>query len=246
MQPDRILVFCDGAAKGNPGPGGWGVVIATPEGGVNELGGSHPHTTNNRMELTAAIEALTAIRNDSRPADVHTDSTYVIKGIREWIWGWRRRGWKTAEGTDVLNRELWMELDRLASARGKDSLAWHYVRGHSGIPGNERVDQIADSLARGIPVELYRGPLIGYGIAIFDLPDDTTVPSRPRNSSGGRSAPAYSYLSLVDGTPMRHATWAECERRVKGRSGARFKKATSAADESAILRSWQVSPDSLS
>ncbi len=248
MQADRLVVFCDGAAKGNPGPGGWGVVIATPEGEVVELGGSHPHTTNNRMELTAAIEALTAIRDDSRAADVHTDSTYVIKGIREWIWGWRRRGWKTAEGKDVLNRELWIELDQLASARGKDGVAWHYVRGHSGIPGNERVDQIADSLARGIPVELYRGPLAGYGIAIFDLPDDTTVPSRTRGSSNGRSssAPAYSYLSLVDGTPMRHATWAQCERRVKGRSGARFKKAASAADESAILRSWQVNPDSLS
>jgi len=240
-QSDRIVVFCDGAAKGNPGPGGWGVVIVTPDGRVLELGGAAAHTTNNKMELTAAIEALTAIRADGRPADVHTDSTYVIKGIREWIWGWRRRGWKTAENTDVLNRELWTELDRLASARGKDGLAWHYVRGHSGIPGNERVDAIADGLARGLPITLYDGPLTAYDIAILDLPEDTTVPSR-RTSSSGRAAPsaAYSYLSLVDGAPMRHATWAECERRVKGRSGARFKKATSAADESAILRSWNV------
>jgi ribonuclease HI len=244
MHADRLVVFCDGAAKGNPGPGGWGVVIATPEGRVLELGGSAVHTTNNKMELTAAIQALTAIRDDNRPADVHTDSTYVIKGIREWIWGWRRRGWKTAEGTDVLNRDLWIELDRLAAARGKEGLAWHYVRGHTGIPGNERVDAIADGLARGNPVTLYDGPLTGYDVAIFDLPEDTTVPSRPR----GRSAPAaaYSYLSIVDGTPMRHATWAECERRVKGRSGAKFKKATSAADESAILRSWHVNPESLS
>jgi ribonuclease HI len=176
---------------------------------------------------------------------VHTDSTYVIKGICEWIWGWRRRGWKTAEGTDVLNRELWMELDRLSGARGKDGIAWHYVRGHAGIPGNERVDEIADGLARGVAVALYRGPLTGYGVAVFDLPDDTTVPSRRRESGVGRSPAAYSYLSLVDGTPMRHATWPECERRVKGRSGAKFKKATSAADESTILRGWHVSPESL-
>jgi ribonuclease HI len=247
MRADRIVVFCDGAAKGNPGPGGWGVVAATPDGHVIELGGAAAHTTNNKMELTAAIQALTVICDDDRAVDVHTDSTYVIKGIREWIWGWRRRGWKTAQGTDVLNRDLWMELERLSSARGKDGIAWHYVRGHSGIPGNERVDEIADSLARGVPVELYRGPLTEYAVAIFDLPDDTSVPSRERASASGRasSRPAYSYLSLVDGTPMRHATWAECDRRVKGRSGAKFKKAISAADESAILRSWHADPESL-
>ncbi len=248
MRADRIVVFCDGAAKGNPGPGGWGVVIATPEGQITELGGAAEHMTNNKMELTAAIQALTALREVGQAVDVHTDSTYVIKGISEWIWGWRRRQWKTAEGTDVLNRDLWLELDRLASARGKAGIAWHYVRGHAGIPGNERVDAIADGFARGVPVALYRGPLADYGVAIFDRPEDTTVPRRHHASTGGRSsaASAYSYLSLVDGAPMRHATWAECERRVKGRSGARFKKAISAADESAILRSWHVTPESLS
>jgi len=98
-----------------------------------------------------------------------------------------------------------------------------------------------------VPVALYRGPLADYGVAIFDRPEDTTVPRRRNASTGGHSsaASAYSYLSLVDGAPMRHATWAECERRVKGRSGARFKKAISAADESAILRSWDVNPESL-
>jgi ribonuclease HI len=245
MRADRIVVFCDGAAKGNPGPGGWGVVVATPDGHVTELGGAAAHTTNNKMELTAAIQALAAIRDARFAADVYTDSTYVIQGISGWIFGWKKRGWKTAEGTDVLNRDLWQELDRLASARGKDRLSWHYVRGHSGIPGNERVDAIADGLARGLPVTLYEGPIDAYGISLFDLPDDTTVPSRTRATAGGRPAAAYSYLSLVDGAAMRHATWAECERRVKGRSGARFKKATSAADESAILRSWQVKPESL-
>jgi ribonuclease HI len=245
MRVDRIVVFCDGAAKGNPGPGGWGVVIATLDGQVTELGGTAAHTTNNKMELTAAIQALTAIGDVDEAVDVYTDSTYVIKGIGEWIWGWRRRGWKTAEGNDVLNRELWLELDGLASARGRGRLAWHYVRGHSGIPGNERVDAIADGLARGQTVTLYRGPLIGYEVPLFDVPDDTTVPKRRDGSAGGRSAAPYSYLSLVDGTPMRHSTWADCERRVKGRSGARFKKAISAADESAILRSWHVNPESL-
>jgi ribonuclease HI len=249
MSGDRIVVFCDGAAKGNPGPGGWGVVIATPDGQVTELGGASAYTTNNKMELTAAIQGLTAISDIAGPVTVYTDSSYVIKGISEWIWGWRKRGWKTAEGNDVLNRDLWQALDTLASARGRGGISWQYVRGHSGIPGNERVDAIADGLARGQQITFYSGPLLAYTVAIFDLPGDTSVPKRSSASAGGRSssskAAAYSYLSLVDGTAMRHATWADCERRVKGRSGARYKKAISAADESAILRDWRVNPESL-
>jgi ribonuclease HI len=247
MRETATVVFCDGAAKGNPGPGGWGVVIATADGFVTELGGRAAYTTNNKMELTAAIQALTDLAEVPGSVAMHTDSTYVIKGISEWIRGWRQRGWKTAAGGDVLNRELWQELDALVSARGTRSIAWHYVRGHSGIPGNERVDAIADGLARGEAITLYQGPLAGYQIAIFDLPDDTTVPKRSKPSAGAPAgkAAAHSYLSLVDGTPMRHGTWAECERRVKGRSGARFKKATSAEDERVILRGWQVDPGAL-
>ncbi len=100
-------------------------------------------------------------------------------------------------------------------------------------------------------VPLYDGPLIGYGVPIMDIPDDTTVPSRSNAGAGGSASagkskgPAYSYLSVVDGTPMRHSTWADCERRVKGRSGARFKKATSAADEAAILKAWNINPTAL-
>lgn len=234
-----VVVFCDGAAKGNPGPGGWGVVIATPGGDVVELGGRVAHTTNNRMELTAAIEALLHVEHVPDPVDVYTDSTYVIKGIREWIHNWRRRGWKTMDGAPVSNQELWQQLDRLASARRGGALTWHYVRGHVGTPGNERVDAIADGFARDQNVALYRGPLSGYDLAIFDVPDDTSV---PKTSSARRptKAAAYSYLSLVDGQLMRHRTWAECESRVKGRSGAKFKKATSAGDEASILEAWGV------
>ena len=240
MQQIGIVIFCDGAAKGNPGPGGWGAIVATPDGHVTELGGGDAHTTNNRMELSAAIAALGQIADAAGPVDVYTDSTYVIKGIREWIHGWRRRGWMTSQNTPVLNRGLWQELDQLASARPRGSLTWHYVRGHVGVPGNERVDAIADGYARGAAIVLYDGPLVGYDIAIFDLPDDTSVPVRSASSNRGAKTPAYSYLSLVDGALVRHRTWAECEARVKGRSGARFKKATSAQDEQAILRAWGV------
>jgi len=234
-----ILVFTDGAAKGNPGPGGWGVIIATPQGHVRELGGRAAHTTNNQMELTAPIEALRAVRDLGGPVALHADSTYVIRGITEWIRGWRRRGWLTAEGKPVLNRELWDALAEAVAARGRGGVTWHWVRGHTAVPGNERCDEIASAFATGLPVELYDGPLLHYPIAVHDLPDDTALPKR---SGGAATAkvPAYSYLSVVDGVPMRHATWAECERRVRGVSGAKFKKAASAADEAAILAAWGV------
>lgn len=245
MSAQPIVVFTDGASKGNPGPGGWGVVIVSPDGRVTERGGGAALTTNNKMELTAAIEALSCLEGTGGPVSIYTDSTYVIQGVRGWVHGWKRRGWKTAAGTDVLNRDLWERLDALVSGRGPRTLSWHYVRGHVGIPGNERVDEIADSFAVQRPVPLYSGPLAGYPVAILDLPDDTTVPVRSASSPGAvkSKAPAYSYLSVVDGKPMRHATWRECEQRVKGRSGARFKKATSLAEQEAILRAWRFNPD---
>jgi ribonuclease HI len=241
-----IVVFADGAAKGNPGPGGWGAVIVTGDGHVTELGGGAPHTTNNKMELTAVIEALRRLRGTAGPVAAYTDSTYVIRGITQWIKGWRRRGWKTAEGTPVLNREYWEALSELVSGRGPAGrIAWHYVRGHTGVPGNERVDAIADQFATSRRVDLYDGPLLKYPIAVLDLPDDTTLPERTPGRPSSKGKAAYSYLSVVDGKPMRHATWLECERRVKGRSGARFKKAMSAADEAAILRAWGFAPGDL-
>ncbi len=247
MTAHPIVVFTDGASKRNPGPGGWGVVIVTPDGHVTELGGGAALTTNNKMELTGAIEALTHIADVAGPLAVYTDSTYVIQGIESWVHNWRRRGWKTATGGEVMNRELWETLSSLTAARPRRSIAWHYVRGHTGIPGNERVDEIADAFAVQGRATLYDGPLAGYGIAILDIPDDTNVPARSKPAGGGSGSgrskgPAYSYLSVVDGKPMRHSTWAECERRVKGRSGARFKKATSDVDQAAILRTWGFDP----
>jgi ribonuclease HI len=243
MTAQPIVVFTDGAAKGNPGPGGWGAIIVTPAGEVTELGGrAAGTTTNNKMELTGAIMALSHLRELPGALAIYTDSTYVIQGIRGWIFGWRKRGWKTSTGGDVLNRDLWERLDDLVRARGKGGVTWHYVRGHVGIPGNERVDEIADGLAQGREITLYRGPLLGYPYAILDLPDDTGVPERsPSSANGSRSkGTPFSYLSVVDGELARHATWAECERRVKGRPGARFKKAMSQADEAAILREWNL------
>ena len=242
---NRLVVFTDGAAKGNPGPGGWGVVIATPAGHVTELGGGHRHTTNNQMELTAVIEALRHLRGEPAPIAMHVDSTYVIRAITEWIHGWRRRGWKTAEGQPVLNRELWERLAELVAERGPNTIAWHYVRGHAAVAGNERADAIATAFAAGRRPALYDGPLIGYPISIHDVPDDTSLPKRRPGTKPAAKQTPYSYLSLVQGEPMRHSTWADCERRVKGVSGARYKKAMSPSDETTILAEWGYTPAQL-
>lgn len=240
QQLTSALIFCDGACSGNPGPGGWGAVVVTPDGQVQELGGAVNPTTNNRMELAAAIFSLKYIEDVNAEVSLYTDSVYVIRGITQWIWGWRRRAWKTAEGEDVANRDQWQELASIVERRPKNaSVDWRYVRGHSGVAGNERVDEIAVSFSKSYPSNLYSGSLVQYGVPIFDLPESHEVPES-KNSSTTKKAAAYSYLSVVDGVPMRHKTWPECEKRVSGRSGARFKKALSEADEIQILASWGV------
>ena len=135
----KVVIYTDGACKGNPGPGGWGVWMRYGEH-ERELFGGEQLTTNNRMELMAVIQALTAL---SRPCNVtiHTDSEYVRKGITEWIHGWKQRGWKTADKKPVKNQELWQRLEALSQLHRID---WRWVKGHSGDPGNERADALAN------------------------------------------------------------------------------------------------------
>lgn len=241
MTQDSILIFCDGACSGNPGPGGWGSILVFPSGEVRELGGHESNTTNNQMELSATIEALKSISAKTGKVKIYTDSTYVIQGITQWIWAWKQKDWKTAEGKEVSNRNLWEKLFDCVSKRGKDNgISWHYVRGHQGIPGNERVDEIAVAFSLKKTIELFSGNLKDYSHDIFQLPEDTSLPSSSSKSSQGKKAKAYSYLSLVNGKVERHKTWAECEARVKGVPSTKFKKATSEEDEKSILRSWGV------
>ncbi len=134
-----IHIYTDGACKGNPGPGGWGVLLRW-KGHEKELFGGEALTTNNRMELTAVIQALQALRKPSH-AIVHTDSQYVQKGIQEWLRGWRARGWKTADRKPVKNVDLWQALDSQAS---RHRLEWRWVKGHSGHVENERADALAN------------------------------------------------------------------------------------------------------
>lgn len=235
-------IFADGASSGNPGPGGWGSIIATADGQVMELGGGADQTTNNRMELMAVIRALDAVAGHPGPIRIYTDSVYVIRGITQWVWGWQKRGWKNAEGGEVANQDLWRQLVAVTRKFERSQLEWLFVKGHSGVPGNERVDEIAVAFSKGQYIPLYRGPLLKYDVAIHDVPESGELPAMKERVE---KKAAYSYLSLIGGTPMRHANWGECERRVKGVSGAKFKKAMSAEEEAEILATWGLSPSDL-
>ena len=149
MTPGSITIYSDGACSGNPGPGGWSARIKFSPDRIRELGGFVADTTNNRMELFAAIAALRIV-DGTAPVTMVTDSEYLRKGITEWIHNWKRRNWRTAARKPVLNQDLWQELDRLNSSR----ISWRYVPGHRGDPDNERCDEIARAFSRGDRPEL--------------------------------------------------------------------------------------------
>ncbi len=136
---DPVVMYTDGACKGNPGPGGWGVVLRC-RGHEKTLFGGEPETTNNRMELTAAIEGLKALKRPCH-VDLYTDSVYVKDGVTRWMANWKKNGWKTAAKKPVANQDLWVELDRHVAAH---TVQWHWVKGHAGDPGNELADQLAN------------------------------------------------------------------------------------------------------
>jgi ribonuclease HI len=136
---DPVIIYTDGACRGNPGPGGWGVVLSY-KGKIKEMHGGEPVTTNNRMELMAVIKALETL---SRPCmvQINSDSRYVLQGITEWLDNWKKRDWKTANKSAVKNEDLWRRLD---TARERHQIEWKWVKGHSGNNGNERADQLAN------------------------------------------------------------------------------------------------------
>lgn len=139
MNDKPVTIYTDGACRGNPGPGGWGITLSRGKQ-YKELFGGDPSTTNNRMELTAAIEALKALKRPL-PVQLHTDSKYLIKGFTEWLPGWKARGWKKSDGKPVENADLWQQLEHAASPH---AVEWLWVRGHAGNPGNERADTLAN------------------------------------------------------------------------------------------------------
>lgn len=162
MESSRTIAsfYTDGACTGNPGPGGWGVVVYFTDGSVFEMGGNSPQTTNNRMEMEAAVSALQLFQacSQTESATIYTDSEYLRKGITQWLPGWKKKGWKNSQGKSVQNQDLWEKLDQLNSKQ----LEWKHVKGHSGNEGNERCDAIARAFAQGTSISLqqkYSPPL---------------------------------------------------------------------------------------
>ncbi len=220
-------IFTDGAARGNPGLGGWGAIILSDDSAV-ELGGHENHTTNNRMELTAVIFALESAPS-SREITIYTDSSYVLSGITRWVKGWQKNKWKTSQKEDVLNKDLWEKLVELTVHKVID---WKLVKGHSGTAGNERCDVIATSFADGVPTVLYNGSRERYGI-------DINIKFPISNIKAKSKSKAYSYVSLVDRVVQVHKTWEECKARVHRVPNAEYKKSTSPANEEEIIKEFR-------
>ena len=158
MTSTRVTIFTDGACKGNPGPGGWGAILISG-GHRKDIWGGEPETTNNRMELMAAIRALEALKKPCS-VELHSDSTYVLKGITEWMAGWKERGWKTGDKKAVKNEDLWKRLDQ---ARLRHDVKWKWVKGHAGHELNEHADALANRGVDEVLTPLSRGEREGPG-----------------------------------------------------------------------------------
>ena len=222
------IAYTDGACLRNPGPGGWGVRLLYPDGTVCELGGTAAATTNNRMELQAAIEALRVLHSQPQ-VTICTDSRYVIDGLTKWLPAWRRRGWRTATNTPVKNRDLWMTLERVSHS----GVRWQHVRGHSGDPNNERVDTIARACAAGRCPTLFCGqagtpadPVLAWPVTA--LPAPTTGQAR--------------YISIVHGSVVIDPDWATCAARVRGVSGAQYRKVRTPEEVTAFCAAHGIEP----
>ena len=227
----EATIYCDGSAIGNPGPGGWGAVISHTgkEKTIEEHGGFMAHTTNNRMELTAATEGLTHLKEESK-VTVKTDSQYVINGVTKWVFGWEKNGWMTTQKKEVLNKDLW---EALLKASRKHTVTWEHVRAHVGVTLNERVDMIANGFARKEEVKLFKGEEKAYTEFLKSMPKARAV-----SSSSSKKGKAYSYVALVEGTVMTHSTWGECEKSVKGKK-AKYKKVFSKEEEATLIALWR-------
>ena len=227
----ETTIFTDGSSRGNPGRGGWGAVISERER-VIELGGGEKITTNNRMELTAVIESLEFSKEKN--ITLYTDSSYVINGITKWVVGWMKNGWKTSTKDEVLNRDLWERLIPLAS---KKNILWKLLKGHSGIPGNERCDVIATSFADNKNLKLYSGSKDLYEIDLVVKEKRESL--KASTSKKSKSGVAFSYVSLVDGKIYVDKTWEECKSRVNGVPKTKFKKSFSSDDEKNIIEEFK-------
>lgn len=230
-QSQNTIIYTDGASSGNPGPGGYAAVVSR-RGKVSEIGGREEKTTNNRMEMSAALFALKET-DAGESIIVYTDSAYLINGITKWVFGWQKNNWITKDKKEVLNRDLWEQLADVVADR---KVKWVQVKGHAGSALNNRVDEIAVAFSKNESPKLFHGDAKDYSFTVA-APTDAELSVEASNSR--KNVKAFSYVSMVDGVVKRDATWAECEARVKGKPGAKFRKSISAQDEAEIIASWK-------
>lgn len=235
----KIIMFTDGASSGNPGPGGWAVVCAYSGSDKSsakafELGGYEKKTTNNRMELLSFIKGLEELtdRRIKGQIKVFTDSTYLQNGSTKWLSSWISNNWRTKIGGTVLNRDLW---EKIALLLEDFDVSWNHIDGHSGVPGNERCDEIATSYSRGEKVRLFEGSLDKYPLNLTSF----AYNNKEQSSKKGNGGKAFSYISMIDGQIQTHKTWAECFERVRGKSGAKFRKSLTRDQENQIIKEWE-------
>jgi len=236
-----ILAACDGACSGNPGPGGWGALLRFEDGSVLEMGGHAPATTNNRMELTGALEVLKALRLLPRhpKLELLTDSRYLVDGLQTWLPGWKRKGWRTAGGGPVLNRDLWEQLD---SAR-LEGVALRHVRGHSGHPENDRCDAIAVAYSRGsVPRLAGASPSSAQGVGA-----SASRSPRPKGEASSATSASVSAAGAPTGSGARaDSARVNPARAVGARVNAASDSAASASAASASLSAASASAPSAS
>lgn len=241
MKKSTYLMFSDGACSGNPGVGAWAFVAIQlaenlSESEVYEATDYSEQTTNNRMELTAVINAIQWLaKRDFEKAAIWTDSKYVQEGLSRWMYGWDRNNWVTQEGSPVSNQDLWkdaLQLERTLGAIWK-KIKLEKLPGHHGILGNERCDKLARECISKHFAETYKGPLSGHPFGMDMLKTGAIKP---------QGLGDFWYISLISGKANRHKTWPECEAFVKNQKGAKFKKVYSIQEETLILKQWGSGP----
>ena len=230
MKP--YIIVADGACSRNPGPGGWGLILVTPDDLVFEFAGHEAETTNNRMELMGfyrGMQEVYKIESKKKSAKVvHfiTDSKYVLDGASKYVANWARSAWRTSTGSEVKNQDLWEKILKGLSEFQKLKMRFEYelVKGHSGHDANERCDQIAVAHSKNEPIDLYSGPLSAYTVRVGTHQKVETFDP--------------VYLSYVDGVLSRHTTWEDCQNATIGISGAKYKKVKNSQEEEDTLKLW--------